>query len=149
MSNARMPNAIIAYDAKSEEKRIVVERIVNNNANIEVIAQQLKISTNEKVIVVINSSLRSIGSEKYISQLLFRCTKENKKTGSAKLMMIDSTREVIVVTLKQSAASLPGVKKEDIEIAMNMMPKNTHAMILLLNRYLKQFLLIIRFAPSF
>ena len=89
------------------------------------------------MIVVINSSLRSIGSEKYISQLLFRCTKENKKTGSAKLMMIDSTREVIVVTLKQSAASLPGVKKEDIEIAMNMMPKNTHAMILLLNRYLK------------
>ena len=86
---------------------------------------------------MINSSLRSIGSEKYISQLLFRCTKENKKTGSAKLMMIDSTREVIVVTLKQSAASLPGVKKEDIEIAMNMMPKNTHAMILLLNRYLK------------
>ena len=86
---------------------------------------------------MINSSLRSIGSEKYISQLLFRCTKENEKTGSAKLMMIDSTREVIVVTLKQSAASLPGVKKEDIEIAMNMMPKNTHAMILLLNRYLK------------
>ena len=43
---------------------------------------------------MINSSLRSIGSEKYISQLLFRCTKENKKTGSAKLMMIDSTREV-------------------------------------------------------
>ena len=86
---------------------------------------------------MINSSLRSIGSEKYISQLLFRCTKENKKTGSAKLMMIDSTREVIVVTLKQSAASLPGVKKEDIETAMNMMPKNTHAMILLLNRYLK------------
>ena len=72
-----------------------------------------------------------------MSQLLFRCTKENKKTGSAKLMMIDSTREVIVVTLKQSVASLPGVKKEDMEIAMNMMPKNTHAMILLLNRYLK------------
>ena len=86
---------------------------------------------------MINSSLRSIGSEKYISQLLFRCTKENKKTGSAKLMMIDSTREVIVVTLKQSAASLPGVKKEDMEIATNIMPKNTQAMILLLNRYLK------------
>ena len=137
MSSARMPNAIIAYVAKSDEKKIVVERIVNNNANREEIVQQLKISTNEKVIVVINSSLRSIGSEKYRSQLLFRCTKENKKTGSAKLMMIDSTREVIVVTLKQSAASLPGVKKEDIEIAMNMMPKNTHAMILLLNRYLK------------
>ena len=86
---------------------------------------------------MINSSLRSIGSEKYISQLLFRCTKENKKTGSAKLMMIDSTREVIVVTLKQSAASLPGVKKEDMEIATNIMPKNNQAMILLLNRYLK------------
>ena len=86
---------------------------------------------------MINSSLRSIGSEKYISQLLFRCTKENKKTGSAKLMMIDSTREVIVVTLKQSVASLPGVKKEDMEIATNIMPKNTQAMILLLNRYLK------------
>ena len=110
MSNARIPNAIIAYDAKSDEKKIVVERIVNNNANIEVIAQQLKISTNEKVIVVISNSFLLIGSEKYISQLLFRCTKENKKTGSAKLMMIDSTREVIVVTLKQSAASLPGVK---------------------------------------
>ena len=37
ISNARMPNAIIAYDAKSGEKRIVVERIVNNKANIEVI----------------------------------------------------------------------------------------------------------------
>ena len=86
---------------------------------------------------MINSSLRSIGSEKYISQLLFRCTKENKKTGSAKLMMIDSTREVIVVTLKQSVASLPGVKKEDMEIATNIMPKNNQAMILLLNRYLK------------
>ena len=86
---------------------------------------------------MINSSLRSIGSEKYISQLLFRCTKENKKTGSAKLMMIDSTREVIVVTLKQSVASLPGVKKEDMEITTNIMPKNTQAMILLLNRYLK------------
>ena len=86
---------------------------------------------------MINSSLRSIGSEKYISQLLFRCTKENKKTGSAKLMMIDSTREVIVITLKQSVASLPGVKKEDMEIATNIMPKNTQAMILLLNRYLK------------
>ena len=46
-------------------------------------------------------------------------------------MMIDSTREVIVVTLKQSAASLPGVKKEDMEIATNIMPKNTQAMILL------------------
>ena len=38
MSNARIPNAIIAYDAKSDEKKIVVERIANNNANIEVIA---------------------------------------------------------------------------------------------------------------
>ena len=38
ISNARIPNAIIAYDAKSDEKKIVVERIVNNNANIEVIA---------------------------------------------------------------------------------------------------------------
>ena len=72
MSSARMPNAIIAYDAKSDEKKIVVERIVNNNANREEIVQQLKISANQKVIVVINSSLRSIGSEKYISQLLFR-----------------------------------------------------------------------------
>ena len=35
MSSARMPNAIIAYDAKSDEKKIVVERIVNNNANRE------------------------------------------------------------------------------------------------------------------
>ena len=35
MSNARIPNAIIAYDAKSDEKKIVVERIVNNNANRE------------------------------------------------------------------------------------------------------------------
>ena len=86
---------------------------------------------------MISNSFLLIGSEKYISQLLFRCTKENKKTGSAKLMMIDSTREVIVVTLKQSAASLPGVKKEDMEIATNIMPKNNQAMILLLNRYLK------------
>ena len=31
----KMPNAIIAYDAKSDEKKIVVERIVNNNANRE------------------------------------------------------------------------------------------------------------------
>lgn len=97
----------------------------------------MKISTNEKVIVVISNSFLLIGSEKYISQLLFRCTKENRKIGSANVMMIDSTREVIVVTLKQSAASLPGVKKEDMEIAMNMMPKNIQAMILLLNRYLK------------
>lgn len=97
----------------------------------------MKISTNEKVIVVISNSFLLIGSEKYISQLLFRCTKENRKIGNANVMMIESTREVIVVTLKQSAASLPGVKKEDMEIAMNMMPKNIQAMILLLNRYLK------------
>ena len=37
----------------------------------------------------------------------------------------------------QLKADMPGVKKEDMEIAMNMMPKNNQAMILLLNRYLK------------
>lgn len=47
---------------------------------------------NENTIVVHNNSFLLTGKEKYKSQLLLRCTKENKNIGKTKVIKIDNIK---------------------------------------------------------
>lgn len=47
---------------------------------------------NENTIVVHNKSFLLTGNEKYRSQLLLRCTKENKNIGKTNVIKIDNIK---------------------------------------------------------